>query len=174
MARIAEPELDAVRDLNRRVVRMHAEEPQRPLCVLGCVERLDPFALGGAASVLALRVASGQVRAVCEQDPRQVAARSRRMDRTAETATLQQRQTAAVIDMRVAQDDRVDASGVEWKLAAVTQIGAFAALDQTAVEQQRRTADTQNMAGAGDLTGRSEELELHWTLPFSGTPRCRW
>ena len=74
---------------------------------------------------------------------------------------MQQRQAAAMVDVRVAQDYRVDRGGFEWKRRAIAQVGVVAALDHAAVEQDGAALHLDDVARAGDFTGRAVELQVH-------------
>jgi hypothetical protein len=63
--------------------------------------------------------------------------------------------------MRVTQDDRVDGVDLEreWQAIALWRIAS--ALDHAAIQQQLPAGNAQNVAGAGNLARRPEELQLH-------------
>ena len=177
VARVAERQFDAGQHLERSPVAHGPDEPQRRLRVFLGVERLGP-ALAAVACPPAVRRVR-RLAAASLRRPAAGCARGRdrprsRNDRPAEAALVQQRQPAAVIDVRVAQDDRVDAGGVERKRLAIALVGSGAALDQPAVEQQPAAADVEDVTRAGDFTGRAEELQVHRRLRRSaGRPGLR-
>ena len=157
VAGIAEDELDARQHLDRAA----RSAPSRISCstasgVLERVERLDAarVARPSALAVLPLGVALGMVARVREQDAHEVAAGGVGVDGATEAALAQQRQPAAVVDVGVAQDHRVDLRGVEGEGRAVALVRRRAALDHAAVEQQAAAAHDEDVAAAGDLTGR--------------------
>ena len=109
----------------------------------------------------AVGVALGHQRAVGQQHAREVATRGRGEDGPAVAALVQQWQAAAVIDVRVAQYDRVDVGWCERKRLAIAVVRTVAALDHAAVEQQRAAPHGQDVAGTGDFARRAVELQLH-------------
>ena len=116
----------------------------------------------GLPAAVALRLALAIEGAVREQDAREVAARRGRVDRPAEAALAQQRQPAAVVDVRVAQHHRVDRRGVERKrLRDCARRGRRrpGSARSRAAACGRRTVE--DVAGAGDLTGGAVELQVH-------------
>jgi hypothetical protein len=66
-----------------------------------------------------------------------------------------------VIEVRVAENDRVNLRGVERKGVGVARLVSAPTLDQAAVEQHLATSDVQDVTGTGDLGGSAEKLEFH-------------
>jgi len=108
-----------------------------------------------------LHLALGEIGGVVQQQRQQIAARGVGVDRAAKAALHQQGQTPAVIDVRVAEDDRVDRRGVERKRLQVAARRITPSLHHAAVKQQGPPTDPQYVAGAGDLARCTEELDLH-------------
>ena len=87
---------------------------------------------------------------VGEHDAQQVARRRRAVDRPGEPLADERRQVAAVVDVGVAEDDRVDLVGVEREVAVALPGLLAAALVQAAVEQDLVVADFEQVHRPGD------------------------
>ncbi|MCE2873791.1 MAG: hypothetical protein LW605_08545 [Xanthomonadales bacterium] len=123
-----------------------------------------------APTVVAIGLSGGEVGRVAQHDRQQVAASGIGVDRSAEAALHEQRQPAAVVDMRMAQDHCVDGVRLERERPAVAGARIATALQHAAVEQDLPTGHPQDVAGAGHLTRRAVELDLHGFLPLQGPP----
>lgn len=88
----------------------------------------------------------GERRGVEQHDAAQIPRRAMGVDRPAEPALDEQRQTPRVIEMGVAQYDRVDGLRIKRKRAPVARLFRRTALDQAAVEQQLLAADRYEQA----------------------------
>ena len=73
----------------------------------------------------------------------------------------QLRQQAAVVDMRMGQQNDVDIGGAEWKCAVVQCLQRLGALKQTAVDQQAPGRGLEQIAGAGHGAGRAAKSDGH-------------
>ena len=127
---------------------------------VGCgVQRLDPRLGVVAGDVQVGRVFLLNLGRVGEHDPEQVAGRRGAVDRPVETLADERRQVAAVVDVGVAEDDRVDLVRVEREVAVPLPGFLAAALVQPAVEQDLVVADFEQVHGPGDAAGRPPEGE---------------
>src|SRR5690606_865939 len=86
---------------------------------------------------------------------------------------------AGMIDMRVAQHDRVDLVDRHRERRAVLLLVVLAALDLPALEQQRMPRRAEQITRAGHAAGGAKKLELHRSFRFgkgvsmrSGASRC--
>ena len=161
--RVVELDLDPVAYGHGAVVRHRDELARRLDHVLLVVERL-PFELGaplGRLLAQVLRVAGLDGRRVHHHHARQVARRRRRVDVAAIAALGQERQHAAVVEVRVREDHRRDRLGVGHE-GAVLLLGLLApALEGPAVDQATRPVDAQDVLGAGDFAGPSLGMEAY-------------
>jgi hypothetical protein len=73
----------------------------------------------------------------------------------------QERQIAAVIEVGMGQNDRVDLPGIEGKRRAIAQPQVFEALEQPAVDKDLATAGRDQVFGAGHRPGGAPEREFH-------------
>ena len=86
------------------------------------------------------------------------------VDRPAETGAVQPRQVAAVVDVRVRQNDRVELRRIAAEaLVLMPRIDAVS-LEQSAVEQNPQVRGFEQMLAAGDLAGGPQEGDFHWPL----------
>ena len=151
---------NARRDVERRVV---AESPIIWLMTLATSRRIvqrrgdGPIPAGEELRVLLL-----DVRRVGEHDRAEIVRRGRGVDRSVEAVPREHRQTARVIDVRVRQHDGVQLLEVERHVDDSFRCdSAPAPLEHPEIQRDRRAADAQEMAGAGDLTRRTEERDVH-------------
>ena len=163
VAGIAERELDAGQHFDRMPVADGADLLQHVERVLERVEGLGeaPGAWRTSLAVLPLGIALLHRGGVRQQDAQEVATRGIGVDGTAEAALAQQRQSTAVVDVGMAEDDRVDLCGIEGKRGAVALVRRGATLDHAAVEQQPPAVHDEDVTAAGHFTGPAVELELH-------------
>ena len=170
MSRIVLAQRKARERLMPFVVAHRAHQAQRLLHIVEVVERLRdgliaiiaPFAL--PALVDAVGLAHRETGGVAQQYGEQVTAGRVGVDRAAVAALDQQRQPTAVVDMGVAEDDRVDGRGLERERVTVAAHRIATALHQPAVEQHLPPCDPQAVAGAGDLACSAVELKFHRCL----------
>jgi hypothetical protein len=114
-----------------------------------------------AVTVGAARVFFLQVRAVGEQHGAQITRRRVGEDGAAKAMFDEHRQPAAVIKMRVAEHDRVNAAHVDRQGLPIALAVQLQALEHAAVEQQAAAADFDQVLGTGDTVGSAETGELH-------------
>ena len=157
--RIAHPHRDARQQLALRVVghglRAGAAWSRRPRGRTAARASPAPLAIG------ALRIAHRKVRRIAQQDGHQVRAGLVGVDRPAKAALHQQRQAAAMIDVRVAQDHGVDGRRHRTETAGDCAPARLAALDHAAVQQQLAARHPQDVAGTRHFSRGSEKLQLH-------------
>ena len=85
------------------------------------------------------------------------------VDRPREAVLDQSGEIAAVVDMSVRKDHRIDGGTGEWQLA-VFAIGVFAApLVEAAIEQIALAAGLHQVHRPGDTAGRPPERDFHYT-----------
>ena len=72
------------------------------------------------------------------------------MDRPREPITHESRQVTAVIDVRVGEDDRIDAAGIDRELGPVLQAQGLQTLEQSAVDEDFAPTELEQVARAGD------------------------
>jgi len=82
------------------------------------------------------------------------------MDGACEAALDQERETAAMIDVRVGEHHRVDFPGIERKLFPIPGMTLATPLDKTALKEDLQVTDPEDMAGAGDLAGGTVKLQF--------------
>src|SRR5690349_3147194 len=135
--------------------------------VRGLEQRRHTFVITREPAAGAFGFAHRELRGIAQQDGQQVGAGGVGVDRTPETARHQQRQPAAVVDVRVAQHHGVDRDGLERERVPVTGHRIGAALDHAAVQQQLAAAGPHDVAGAGHFARVTEKLQLHdWVIPY--------
>ena len=99
------------------------------------------------------------VRGVGQDERAQIARARRAEDAAAKSAADQPRQIAAVIEMRVREDHRVDALGIDRQRRPVAEPQLLQALKETAVDEHAVAAEVEQMFGAGDGAGGAEERQ---------------
>ena len=124
VAGVHERRLQSAADVERRVVGHRLQAQQRPVHVAAIVQRLDL-----RLALVALAVEIGGVfflnlGGVAEHDGGQGARGRRAVDRAGEALLDQVGQVAAVVDVGVAEQHRVDVSRAEGKLAVAARLSA--------------------------------------------------
>ena len=160
MTGVPEPGPHAFYHVEHFAVFDPAHLPHDALALLDRVQRLDALT-GFAAAVL--RIPLCQVRRIRQQDSGQLAAGLLGEYRAAKTPLDQQRQPPAMVQVGVAQDDRVYLRCIKGKRITVAFFFFAAALDQAAVEQHLFPVHVQDVTGARHFRRGSEKLELHDT-----------
>ena len=102
-------------------------------------------------SALAQIVADNSTAALSFEDPRVAA----------ETLAAEVGQIAAVIDVGMAQQDRVNLLGVKGKLAVALDGFRALALEQAALQQQLLTVELEQKHRAGGRAGGAQEVDSH-------------
>ena len=154
-----EPEPHASRDVDLLAVGHRHDLLERLLHVGVRVERLHPRLGVVAGDVEVRRVLFLDLGGVGEHHAQQVARRRRAVDRPVEPLADERRQVAAVVDVGVAEDDRVDLVRVKREVAVALPGFLAAALVQPAVEQDLVVADFEQVHRPGDAAGRPPEGE---------------
>ncbi len=171
VAGVPEPEDDGRQDPHLAVIRQRPELAHAGDRLVGRVQRRDRRqALALPAAVLALRVVLLDEAGVLEHDVAQGARRRVRKHLAGEPALDQQRDATGMVDVRVAQHDRVDARRVERERLAVQGLLLATALDQAAVEQEAEVTGLDQVTRAGHTAGCAERLQPH---RFRPTRRAR-
>ena len=83
----------------------------------------------------------------------------------------QHRQAPAVVDVRVAEHDGIDAVDVEGEGVEVAPLVLVAALDHAAIEQQPFAGGFDLVQGTGDLTGWAVKENAHERILLVRTMR---
>ena len=116
-----------------------------------------------------------QVAAVRQQDAAQVMRGGRAVHLAPEALTRQQRQVAAVVNVRVGEDHGVDLSRIDRQRRPVAQAQLLVALEQPAVDQYPRCALLNQVFRAGDGVGSAQKLEFHGrSLGAGAADGLRW
>jgi hypothetical protein len=154
---VDELDLDALHDLDLFSVVRNLESRQRFGGVLFRVERERGLVLTEAALVRELRVFLLQVRRVGQHQPAEIERAAGAVHGALEALRHEARQPAAVIDMRVREDDGVDRLGGDRQRRPVAQAKLLQSLEQSAVEQDPLAVYFEEVLGARDSARSSEE-----------------
>jgi hypothetical protein len=149
----------AGQDHERAVVADRHELAEGGRGVLLGVVRLDLVV--GVLPVPVLGVFLLNPAAVLEHDGSQVAGRRRRVDRPGKALLDQVRQVAAVVDVGVAEDDRLQLGGRDGEVAVGLSRLAAMALVQAAIDGQPTPAGLDVVHRARDLPGGPVEQQVH-------------
>ena len=148
-------------DLARLAVGQRPEERHRVRHVLEVVEQLEGLlALLAARLVHVLHVARLEERAVAQHHFAQVARGGRGVDRAAVAGLHERRDAAAVVDVRVGEDDRVDLLRRERHRAVRLERLLAVALQQAAVHEDAMAVVFDRMERAGGGAGGADEAEV--------------
>src|SRR2546429_6386660 len=159
---IAESDGDTVQDREGTVVVDGHELADSFLRVFGGIERLDGWQtflrsfFGDILGVGALDLGG-----IFEHDRGQVARGERAVDVPGVTLAAEVRQIAAVVDVRVAEDDGIQRLGVEGKVAVPLDGFVAFALEQSALEQEPLPVYFEKEHRAGRGAGGAEEVDFH-------------
>ena len=152
MTCIEEGRADPVRELQRLVVVGAASE------MLGAVQRVEHgvkrldrvlVAATGALARLVARLFFLQVRGVEHHQAGEFARGAGGDDFAAETATAQQRNASAVVEVRVREQQEIDLSRVESEVLGIFLVELAAALVKPAVDENPASGTFDEMTGAG-------------------------
>ena len=77
------------------------------------------------------------------------------------------RQQAAVVDVRVGQQDEVEPAEIATERRPIARGRLAAALEHAAVDQEADAVRFHQQAGSGHLSGRTEERQAHVSTPGS-------
>jgi hypothetical protein len=97
------------------------------------------------------------MRTVGQEDLEQVSRAMSAIHPTRKSLMHQQRQVAAVIDMCMGQDDRVDISGRDGKRVPVAQSQLLEPLKKTTVDEEAASSALNQIFRPGDCTGTAQE-----------------
>ena len=151
----------AGQDLLGRVVRQRAHLRHRRLDVAAGVQR-QRFGLAAAqVAVGALGLALGDRRGVEQHDRHQVGRRALGVDMAAVTPRDHQPNAADVVDVGVADHQRVDRRRLDRERLGVAALGLRAALDHPAVQHQPMAGGLDLVQRTGDLARRPMEVHAH-------------
>ena len=168
MAGIDVRDFDAPGQVEGLVIGMGADQFQGGFGVLEGIEGDD----GGLSAPVGLLVQIGgvgllDVGGIAQHDRQKVGGGGGGMDGVAVALLGQGGDVAAVVDMGVGQDHGIHGDGIESE-GAVDFVGVLAAaLEESAIEQDPRAIDFQEVFGAGHRVGAAEEMPLH-AGPFAG------
>ena len=104
--------------------------------------------------------------AVAQQYGEQICRGGRGVDGPSKALCCQARQQAAVIDVRMGQNDEIQTCGIKGKGLLVVLVGLAAALGHAAVDEEAAAMGLDQKAGAGDRLGRAVESDVHGNLDF--------
>ena len=150
---------------------------QRALGIGHRVQRLGRRVLGVAVAVGERGLLLLQVGAVAQHHLGQPAGARRGPHRPAVAGPHQRRQPAAVVEVGVGEDHRVELARRDARGRAVAQPQRLVALEHAAVDQQPCPRVVEQVARSGDGVGRACEGEFHvrsrLLVSDDGTQRCR-
>lgn len=164
MAGVDEFDLDAGHDRHGALVADRLELRERPGRVYLRIQGQRGMMLRVPTPVGGTGVFFLDPRRVGKHERAQVLRRRRAEDAAAESLRNEPGQEAAMVQMRVGQDDRVDAGRVERQGGPVPKAKLLQALEQSAVDEHTMVADIQQMFGAGDRTGGSKKRQRRHAL----------
>jgi len=142
---------------------------------IGCrVERFDRrLAMLGAFPGDERGIVTLNLRRIFEHDRGEIPCRERAVNVAVVTLAAEVRQVAAMIDVRVAQDDRVNLFGIERELAiALDRFLAFA-LEEPAFEEKAVAVDLEEVHRARGRASRAEETDLHAAKEWKSAAQSR-
>ena len=144
-----------------RVVWQRLDQPDCGVDVVAGVEREDFRLALAAVAIGAFGVVLGQRRRVEQHDRHQLRRRALREDRSGEAALHQQGHAPDVVDVRMADDQGVQARRIERKRVEIPRLGMAVALDHPAVQQHPLASHFDLVHRAGDLARRPVESNAH-------------
>ena len=83
------------------------------------------------------------------------------MNRASEATFDEQRESTAVVDVRVTEDNRINVARHERKWFSVTRILRSATLNQPAIQQNGAGSYSQDVARTRYFCGCTKELDVH-------------
>ena len=89
------------------------------------------------------------------------------------TVPDQERQVAAVVDVRMGQDERVERARIKREWGPVAQAQLLVALEQAAVDEHAACARSDEMFRAGHRAGGAKKCEVH-SASAGASPRWVW
>ena len=157
---------------DRGGVRGLVEEPHGPLHVTPAVERHRWVVLGVAARARVRRLLLEQVRAVAQDDRREVGRSARAPDGAVESLSYQRRQVAEVVEVGVGEHHLVDGVGPDREGLPVEAPPLPFALVEAAVHEGAPAGVLHQGPAPGDRARRAEERQhgAHRWFPPSASP----
>ena len=134
--------------------------------VLG-VERHGFGLAATAITVGAHRIAFGDAGSVHQHHQHQVGSGGLRVDRPAKPALHQQGHPTDMVDVGMAEDQRIKRARLEREGISIAGLGLGTALDHAAIEQQPLAGGFDLMQRAGDLASSTMENNAHLSLPHA-------
>lgn len=167
---VAQRELHAGKDLRGCVVRHRPHQPDCLVHVILRVQRHGRLLPGPRMAVVLLGVHRGDVRGIGQHDRRKVDGGGMREDGSGKTTLHQQRHPPGMVDVRMAQHQRIERSGIERKCRRVAFVGpapVLLALHHSAIQQHAPACGFDEMARAGHLARRAVKHDVHRDSPPS-------
>lgn len=157
-------DFNALTQFNRFAILHRLEERARPLGIRHRVQRN----LGMAAATSFTTVATLLVRGVLflnaggitHDDARKVNARWRGEDSSLEAVPDEAGNEAAVIEVSVGKEEKINAGGIEGPILPVPRLPGTL-LEEPAVDEDAPAASVEKVSRAGDLSIGAKELKLH-------------
>ena len=116
---------------------------------------------GISLPIRALRIFFLQLRGVRKHDAREIRGGRRAEDAALEALRDQPRQIAAVIEMRVRQDDRLDRVSANGQRLPVALAQVLQSLKQPAIDEDAVTVHFEEMFRSSHRAGRTQERQRH-------------
>ncbi len=145
------------------------DELERLPCIGFGIERRRRLVLGEAMSIGIGSFLLLQMPAVGQHDAAQFARGLGAEDLAAKALFDQQGQVAGVVQVRMGQDEGIHRGRHNRQRVPVAQPQLLVALEQAAIDHQRRALMAQQVLGACDRAGGTEELDLHGLVSLN---RC--
>ena len=139
--------------------------------ILRGIQRLDQI-LASPLAVEVLGVLLLNVGGILEHDVRDVSGGIGAEDRAVEPGLVESRQVAAVIDVGMGENDRIEFLGSAVELHVLDPGILAMPLKQPAVEQQPQVVRLDQVLTAGDFTRGSEKGDLHGRLLMRLVNQC--
>ena len=127
---------------------------------------------GVALAIGSLGVLFLQLRSVFEHDPGEVFGRRRTPDPSLETLCDQPRQKAAVIEVRVRENHRLDGIRPDRKRLPVSLTEILQSLKEATIDEQPSPVHLEQVLGSGDGARRAEKSQRHAKSPIC-PPVCQ-
>ena len=108
-----------------------------------------------------------QARRAVENRAKELGRGGRGIDRSAKTERCEHRQAAAVVHVRVRDDDGVEVIYVDRRYGGVAPLNLSRALHHAEIDQHAGVRRFDERARAGDLAGGAEECQTragHWVI----------
>jgi hypothetical protein len=136
-------------------------------------ERQRGRVFGIAVAIRLARIFFLEPCGIREYEPAQIRGAGRAEDTAAESLRHEPRQEPRVIEVRMCQHHRVNGCGVDWRIGPVPLAQRLQALEQTAVDDQPRPLNIQQVLGAGHGLCCAEKGESRHGGNYSRRKRAR-